>query len=461
MHLTTPVHHRILYVLASVMLISGPALCEAQVPASEPADEGLIQLNLPSTVELKALIDYVSKRLGINIIYDESIGATRVAILSPAKIKKEELLDLLRSALKMSGLELVDGPQAAWKTIGRKALVRFVTVKNVSTADLAKRVSAVLEERDRITGGAGRMARRVAGPGAVAAAGADVTLVPDPKNNQIAVIATEADMAPTLALIASLDVSPDLQTRTYHVRHVSPQRIDSLMKGRIASETPEATYSSSLDETSGLLIVTARQSVQKLVETLVQDLDVVADPNRSNLQVYKLINTTATSVLETIRSLQSGSASAAAKAEERAPAGAPTFDMTNPFTGPNVPSSPGLEPTPTPPAYHAAATQPAEAAAQTSVTSALGRDAIVSADTNTNSIIVVAAPDVQREYKKLISLLDKRRPQVLVEVTLVTLDTTNNFSLGVELAKIKFTSDNKVLVFSSFGLSSEIGRAHV
>jgi len=90
------------------------------------------------------------------------------------------------------------------------------------------------------------------------------------------------------------------------------------------------------------------------------------------------------------------------------------------------------------------------------VLTARTKDAIVTADTNTNTLIVVAPPPVQRLYKQLITMLDKRRPQVMVEVTMVTLDTSGNFSLGVELSKAGGVHDgqDQYLVFSSFGLST-------
>ena len=56
-------------------------------------------------------------------------------------------------------------------------------------------------------------------------------------------------------------------------------------------------------------------------------------------------------------------------------------------------------------------------------------------------------------YENLIKMLDKRRPQVLIECTLVTLDTTDNFSLGVELGGDSNGSP-KVITFNSFGLST-------
>jgi general secretion pathway protein D len=109
-----------------------------------------------------------------------------------------------------------------------------------------------------------------------------------------------------------------------------------------------------------------------------------------------------------------------------------------------VPSSPQTD-------QPADAAQAAALSGQFVVTSVQTKDALVTADPNTNTIIVVAPPAVQSVYKQLIMLLDKRRPQVMVEVTLVTLDTTNSFSLGVDLSAPD--SRGRRFLFSSFGLS--------
>jgi len=439
-----------------------------QTATTAPADEGFVQLNLPPVVELKVLIEYVSKRLNVNIIYDEGIGSTRVAIVAPAKIKNSDVLPLLKNALKMAGLELVDSPQTDWKVIGRKATIKFVTARNVNAVDLAKRVGAVLDERDRINGGGAKSAPapRVAGVAASSAmaAGSEVALVSDPKSNQIGVVATASEMTSALALIDLMDVPSNLETRTYRLRHINPQRIDNLMRNRAGGDS---SYSSIMDEQSGLLLVTASPAIQKQIAILAKELDVEADPNRSSIQFYKLVNTTAADVLQTIRTLQGTQSAPQSIQEEPTGLATPysavsaitgTLSGPNPPvgpTGPNYPSSPGLAPTPPPPALQLPTSQPAEAAnVPASVISALGRNAVVSSDQNTNTIIVVAPPDVQRVYKQLIETLDKRRPQVLVEVTLVSIDDNGSLNVGVELSKIKLDSEDKVLVFSAFGLSS-------
>jgi general secretion pathway protein D len=93
------------------------------------------------------------------------------------------------------------------------------------------------------------------------------------------------------------------------------------------------------------------------------------------------------------------------------------------------------------------------------VTSFSSAEASVTADENTNTIIVVASPAIQRVYEQLIERLDQRRPQVLIETTVVTLDTSGNFSLGVEISQAgRFNTgggeDAFGIGFSSFGLSA-------
>ena len=177
------------------------AVPPTQAPAAEtPTETGdLIQLNFPQTVELQVLIEYVSKRLGINIIYDETLAKTRVSVLSPAKIRKDALLPLLQNVLEMANLEVLDTSQPGWKTIGRKATVQFAKVKYSNVVDLAKQVSSMLEERERISsvaGGAAGAARALAAAvkpaGGAPMRGGAATLIPDSRTNQIVVIAPEA-----------------------------------------------------------------------------------------------------------------------------------------------------------------------------------------------------------------------------------------------------------------------------
>jgi general secretion pathway protein D len=83
----------------------------------------------------------------------------------------------------------------------------------------------------------------------------------------------------------------------------------------------------------------------------------------------------------------------------------------------------------------------------------LGR-ARISGDIHTNSLIVVAEPAVHRLYDELIKQLDQPRPQVMVEAKFVIIDTSNDFSLGVEVSGGDRTGIKRLFAFSSYGLST-------
>jgi len=77
-------------------------------------------------------------------------------------------------------------------------------------------------------------------------------------------------------------------------------------------------------------------------------------------------------------------------------------------------------------------------------------------DTNTNSLIVVGAPDVTETVKKVIEQLDSLPEQVVIETYVVeaTLDNTDN--LGVEWKLLQNSGDLAATAASSFGLAGQV-----
>ncbi|MCX5647507.1 MAG: hypothetical protein NTX40_00175 [Planctomycetota bacterium] len=514
-------------------------------------EEELVQLTFPENLELKILVDYVTTRLGINLLYDEGLLKRRITISAPAKVPKESLFGLLQSVLRMSGLLIVDGDQPGWKEIvpaqnlvtvtegfeedprrladaeatramtqvftlrnvapsavepvikpflgtpggnsfavpdrsllfvtdyadnlrrvaemirlfdqpGPKAQVHFVAVKHWDAAELAQRVTALLRERDRVTGREGKAPPR------------PLSLTHEPRTNQVILVATEGAEAEALDLLEALDVPTDIQTRTYYFASASPERIDRLAREFAGPDAARTRYRSILDAQSGLLIVTASPEVHAWVESLKADLDVAAAAELSPVRFYKLVNTTAAEVLATIRALESQEGGIARLAVETLGPpveGAAAKPVAEPFTGPNRPPPAPGEELPKPPSYKEPEKEPEKASpapdkdkgaekaspspdAARPLTRVQTKDAVVTADPNTNTIIVVAPPPVQRVYERLIAMLDKRRPQVLIEITLVTLDVSDNLSFGIEISGANERDDWRWLSFSSFGLSA-------
>ncbi len=497
----------------------------ASTAKGDPNDIEMIKLTFPANMEVKTLVEYVSRRLKINILYDRAVGRQRVTISSPTEIPRSSLLGLLESVLKMSNLALVEGDQKGWKRIvagqnlldissdiksdpnalrkaantkilsqvyrfehiaptsadriirpllskpggnsflipntdamiitdyadslrrvssilkmvdrpGRKAEVKMIEVEHVEASALAQQVLGLLQEKRRVSG--------------VEERGLDLTLRAETRTNQLILVGPEGADAEVRELVKKLDVPSKAETRTYRFRYIAPQRVERLARELTATTTAQRVYKSTIDPESGLLVVTAMPAVHKRVAALAEQLDVAetVEAERSRIRFYKLMNTTASHVLSTIRAIEGGEGdlqSISFDAEQPAR----TVDdkggeKPERFTGPKY--DPTKE-TPTPPKT-STGRSPAVESTRT-------KDAVITIDENTNTVIVVAAPEIQHVYERLIRKLDKRRPQVMVEVTLITLDTSDGYSLGVELSRNSDVGDDATaLTFSSFGLSS-------
>ncbi|MGE4802336.1 type II secretion system secretin GspD [Yersinia hibernica] len=73
-----------------------------------------------------------------------------------------------------------------------------------------------------------------------------------------------------------------------------------------------------------------------------------------------------------------------------------------------------------------------KAAGQSAPTIAMMKNVVIKADVQTNSLIINAAPDQLRDLEQVITKLDIRRAQVLVEAIIVEVQDDDNLSLGIQ-----------------------------
>ena len=394
---------RPLGVLAAVgAVFVGVARSPGWTPAAFPATAPTIALNFADAVEVKALVDYVSDRTGLNVLYDDDLLKRKgtITVRSPDKLTVAGLPDFLNDVLRAKGLALVsDGGRAGWY----------------------------------------RVVETTAGGGEPAAARGPTTMAVVPLKS-----AEGARLAPQVKQLVGV----------------------GLGLGR--SSDAATGFDVSFDGRTNQLIVVGPPEAVEQAKRLVELVDVPVPAGKNDLQFYKLTNATAADVLDTIRDLEGKAGSTrprptAVKPNDVSSAAAPSggsataaqgvrpAGATNNTGGPSAGNG-ASNVTPARPAFESGPgttadvqpTSPAEAGK-------LGSES-VTADTNTNTIIVRGGPDVQAFYAKLIRTLDKRRPQVLLEATVVTLDTAHNFSLGVELSAHS-NGATRVLGFSQFGLS--------
>jgi general secretion pathway protein D len=84
-----------------------------------------------------------------------------------------------------------------------------------------------------------------------------------------------------------------------------------------------------------------------------------------------------------------------------------------------------------------------------------GGEPTIVADLRSNSIIMVTDMNTYKTLEGVIRRLDQRRPQVLIKATVVEIRTTDDFDLGVELARLEDPSGRTILAGrTAFGLST-------
>jgi general secretion pathway protein D len=492
-------------------------VCPARAQEQVGGDEGMIKLNLPEKLELKVLIDYVSKRNKINFIYDGTLLAGKsVTLIAPQEIPAASLMTLLESVLKMKGMSIVrnetgmlriqmtksvveassritdqavDRPERLTQSVTRvvtlehadfaevekvlkpflstptanvtqlpqqnrmimtdyasnmgrlmelielvdqprrDVVVRFAPVKNLKASEIVADVRSLLEGKAK------------AGGARVAAA--DVTLIADARTNRVVMIGAEAKIGEAMELLESLDVALPGEKKIYSFRVAGAGRVDQLVRNFIGNTAAEQFYNAVVDADSNVLIVTAPKDIHEQIERIVEIVDQPVPETQSPIRFYKLENAKATDVLSALQNIEGeegledvtvdGSSSQEQDKEELVLRGPRPGDVNRPaaLAGALRPGASGSEAVELP-------------------------DARVMAYEPTNTIIIIAKPAMQQLYARLIEQLDVRRPQVLVEVTVVTLDTSDGFSLGVEISHNDETNDGEgtVLNFSSFGLST-------
>jgi general secretion pathway protein D len=518
----------------------------ATEPSSKFKAPATMQLALPPETELKTLIDLVSHRLGVPILCDESVANKRVSINSPKPIPVDTLLDVLRSALKMKGLALVETEPAGWKRVvlaedlaqiatpqnsqagaagagnvavtqtftlshgtpdqiqkviepfltkkganivavadkkllivtdyapnlqriarlielidqaGPERILKFQHIDNVEASELAAQISQALSARG-------------SGP---AAGGSAATVSADKRTNQLVIVGTARQIDDVLQLVRALDVPLTQRTHVYAFRHVDAERVDRLVKQTIDPVTAEHLYRSAVDRSDNLLVATGPERVHERIAQLAKELDTqTLKRGSSGLKFYRLKYADAQDVLNTLRAIeQKGSTVGDAGAHGPAGRGGVSGPQSS-FGGVDGSSAPGAPSNASSP--YGGSTPNASPIAQTSQTgsaaptgapapmpgssgppgagSIVPGAARVSIDTKSNSLIVIAERPVQQVYEDLIRALDRPRPQVMIEAKIVILDTSDNYSFGVEVSAPVTNRAAQILQFSSFGLST-------
>lgn len=525
---------------------AAPAPSQAQtfddrgLVVEQPASE-TVELNLPENLPLKVLLDFVSEKLALNILYDEDIAAQRVTLRAQGALPNESLRGVLESVLQAKGYALVATEQPQWLRVVQSkdlastaALVagegirppdamvvtQIFRLLHTSSSDVSQLIRPFMTQPGGsvvavsgqplliVTDFAGNierlatLIRLVDSPGRKV----DVELVPvahmpaeelasklgqlldaqaaeqgatekrllvtaDKRTNRLVVVGAAQELHSAIELARAIDVPLPLETRSYRFSAVHPRRLDTLIRELIGPADVERQYRSAIDIESGLMIVSAPAEVHEQLDHLKSSIDVSGDAGQSPMRFYKLMNTTAAKVLRTIAALEGGGTATIPTHAPLTDAGLSTgprdaafvagsaggalyqsesFGTRGAVGARGVGASDYSEGRGYLSSREAEGVYGNDRAAAAVPLGVQGEGFRLAADENTNSIIVVAEPQAQEMYRQLIQALDQRRPQVLIEVTLVTVDASKSRLWGTELG---FSPGNAIL-YSQFGFST-------
>lgn len=345
---------------------------------------------------------------------------------------------------------------------GPAAEIKFVVVSNMRAEALAEQLQELLAARARALGRA-----------EAEATGVEVTV--DPRTNQLILIGLPTHLEQAETLIKALDTQLSTRVETYTLEFAGAERLNEVIRGIIEARPVRPPYEARAE--GNVLIVTTTDDVHELIRRLVLQIDTREIPeSESPIRFYKIKNVPVQDLLDTLLGIEGGGSRVSPPRGRLGPRRQTTNDAAVP--GPNAPVllNPGraqpVRVPPNPPGYvptveTSQAVSPADRlaldlledrAAPAAADSyyqpgLLPGPAQVTADFNSNSLIIVAEPEVQRVYAALIEKLDQRRPQVMIEAKVVIIDTTDDFTLGVEVSGGDRIGARRLFAFSSFGLS--------
>ena len=338
-------------------------------------------------------------------------------------------------------LDLIDTPAA-------KVVIEEVPLRNVLPSAVAASLTQIASKRDQLAG---------------EKMGGEVLL--SPNGGGVVVVAPEAALPDWRELISRFDQREPIERRTYAPRRFAAKEVARLIEQAVpgtsalnsaATQGSDDGWRLVVDELTGSLIVSATASQHAQITELVARLDSV-EQTAAPMRSYVVRNRPVQEVLDTLSKLiDAGVLESGGQDQSRAAvtAGADQQRLRPPIgtgTSPLLPQASSPAQTPASVSSSSGLTTAAAPRPPGPSSSAPLR---LTADEATNTLIAVGEPRLLSQVEALLALIDVRQPQVMLDVTLVSLTDSEALSLGVELERLSAIGDARLRLSSLFGLST-------
>ncbi|HEX9867734.1 MAG TPA: type II secretion system secretin GspD [Candidatus Tectomicrobia bacterium] len=456
----------------TVLLVAGVGPLEGVRLDSEPRTSGerrgegargtsgdnLVSLDFDN-VDLKVFIKYVSEITGRNFVVDDKVRG-RITLISPTKIRVDELERVMESLLELNGFTAVPSgsvtkivPLREVKQRGVQTDVgrdpRDITpIDRMVTHLVPLRYAEINEVRNMLT-------PLVSKDGNITAYGPSNTIILTDlasNVNRLVKIIQEVDIkvtdeqivVVTLKFASAIDLAPQVtaavEARLGETAAAAPGR-PRAPRGAArpgvpgaAVSGPEKVFRIIADPRSNALVIIAGREEMAMALDLVEKLDVRLPPGRAQIHVYFLENALAEDLAKVL--------TAQAQDLVRAVGQQPTPGARPP----TVAAPPPPPPTQTGPVSGVVPTATGE------------RKITITPDKATNALVVTAIPEDYQALVEVIKKLDIPRRQVYVEAAVVEISLEKTRDLGVEFRSTSdFENDSKQgFGGTSFGLINQL-----
>ncbi|KKO09780.1 hypothetical protein LCGC14_0032770 [marine sediment metagenome] len=363
----------------SLSLLATSVAAQDAVNPVAGSDEELV-LNLRDA-DINGLIEIVSQETGINFIVDPRVRG-QVNVVSGEPIRRDQLYDLFLSVLKSYGFSAVTGSEGVVRIVPEVQAKEneIGTLREASSGDEV--VTHVISVKHINAGQLVRILRPLVPKGGHLAAAAE--------SNTLVIADTAANVRRIEGLIERIDLESMEDFEIIRLEHASASDVVRIVQG-LASPTAGEDFTKRTriiaDERTNTVILRGNPVERASLRAAVQRMDVPGEDG--NTQVHYLRYAKAEEVAEVLRGIAEGR------------------DQDTGQVGQGV-----------------------GAASVSSVNSQA--EVRVQAHESTNSVVIYGPAELTREMSSIISQLDIRRAQVLVEAVIAEVSYDRAKELGVQ-----------------------------
>lgn len=319
-------------------------------------------------VEITALIDDVSIITGYTFVLHPDVRRTKVTVMSQSPMSTEDVFQVFLSTLRVHGFAAVPAGKGVYRVVPEQAAIG-------EAGSRAAGPNTFITEVVRLDNFNAIEAAQMVKP----LVDAQGQVIANANSNTLVMVDYASNMPRLRELVAGLDSSDRAKMETVSLRNIPAKEMQGILNDLLGQSEggTSSNFEVSASASSNSIVVRGNELKVAQAVRISQELD-STDPVRDTLRVIPLANSNAEEIVPILEKL-------AQTMSEQA--------------------TPGAE-------------------VQTTAT--------IAHHAPTNSLVISATPDTLLSMERVVSALDKRRAQVLVEAIIVEMSDDTARELGVQ-----------------------------